>query len=254
MLTVVLLLFSCGDNNKAPGENRQITEKDLKGQIRTSLDSPVPTEAQKHRKQRSIKLIREMGIPCLEELPVVEDEKSIKPRTSEEVARRCLATAICAVKGETNDSKLISKVIYQYQAAGYFSPEETAFIKNDRPGRKELLKFSWRYECAHVMLWALGYLDEIEKPDKICNVRKEMGILRDKGSEDFIKDAKLRPLKEILDQADFYYRLHWGAVELRLKGKCSDMINEEIIMERHYALNWLIRYMNQSWDNISTDT
>ncbi|MFN5229343.1 MAG: DUF4272 domain-containing protein [Planctomycetota bacterium] len=23
---------------------------------------------------------------------------------------------------------------------------------------------------------------------------------------------------------------------------------------RHYALNWLIRYMDQEWDDVSTDT
>jgi len=30
--------------------------------------------------------------------------------------------------------------------------------------------------------------------------------------------------------------------------------NEEIIVERHRALNWLIRYMNQDWDDVTTDT
>ncbi|MEO7730336.1 MAG: DUF4272 domain-containing protein [Kofleriaceae bacterium] len=30
--------------------------------------------------------------------------------------------------------------------------------------------------------------------------------------------------------------------------------NEELITERHRALNWLIRYMGQSWDNVTTDT
>ncbi|MDR2636809.1 MAG: DUF4272 domain-containing protein [Zoogloeaceae bacterium] len=27
-----------------------------------------------------------------------------------------------------------------------------------------------------------------------------------------------------------------------------------VTMERHYALNWLIGYMDQEWDDISTDT
>jgi len=27
-----------------------------------------------------------------------------------------------------------------------------------------------------------------------------------------------------------------------------------VTLERHYALNWLIGYMEQEWDDISTDT
>ncbi|ABC30395.1 conserved hypothetical protein [Hahella chejuensis KCTC 2396] len=47
------------------------------------------------------------------------------------------------------------------------------------------------------------------------------------------------------------WALHWAAIELRMKGESNAAINEEIIMERHYALNWLIRYMNQGWDAIT---
>lgn len=61
-------------------------------------------------------------------------------------------------------------------------------------------------------------------------------------------------MSEILDQADYYYRLHWAVIELRLNGRSSGKANEEIIDERHKALNWLIRYMGQNWDDITTDT
>ena len=49
--------------------------------------------------------------------------------------------------------------------------------------------------------------------------------------------------------AELYYRLHWAAIELRLQGKKSDKIDEGIVRERHRALNWLIGYMEQKWDD-----
>lgn len=67
-------------------------------------------------------------------------------------------------------------------------------------------------------------------------------------------NARLRTMAELLEENDYYYCLHWAAIELRLKGKTNPRINEEIIMERHAALNWLIRYMNQEWDDVTTDT
>ena len=27
-----------------------------------------------------------------------------------------------------------------------------------------------------------------------------------------------------------------------------------VVMERHYALNWLIGYSDQEWDDVTTDT
>jgi hypothetical protein len=54
--------------------------------------------------------------------------------------------------------------------------------------------------------------------------------------------------------ADYYYRLHWAAIELRINNKESTKIDEGIIRERHRALNWLIRYLDQDWDEVTTDT
>lgn len=253
----IALLVAC--SRKEPSVDKktgypQVREEKLKGVVRTNLDSPNPTAAQLARRKGSIVVVKEMGLPWIEHLPVIEDETQIKPRTPDEVAARCLATAFCAVKGESDDQKLIDRLVKDYSAKSFFSPAEQQFLANPKPLRQDLASFAWRYECVHVFLWALGYLPKLNPPDQIANVPAEIGIIRDKGPERFTKDVKLRPMSEILDQADLYYRLHWAAIELRLKGQRNEKANEEIIMERHRALNWLIRYMNQSWDDVSTDT
>ena len=61
-------------------------------------------------------------------------------------------------------------------------------------------------------------------------------------------------MDQILNMADLYYHLHWAAVEIRLRGRESEKIHEGVIRERHRALNWLIRYMDQDWDDVETDT
>jgi hypothetical protein len=148
-------------------------------------------------------------------------------------------------------TQLVAKL---FAAKSFFSAAERAFFDNPAPSQRDRARFAWRYECAHVFLWSLGYLPELHPPDAIANVPREAAIFADKGPQHFAPDARLRPLHEILDQADLYYRLHWAAIALRLKGASSPNADEEIIMERHRALNWLIRYMGQSWDNVTTDT
>jgi len=31
-------------------------------------------------------------------------------------------------------------------------------------------------------------------------------------------------------------------------------LGEDVIVERHHALNWLIRYEDEEWDRVGTDT
>ena len=82
-----------------------------------------------------------------------------------------------------------------------------------------------------------------------------MSFLRDRDTAQFIKDAKLRPIGELLDETDLIYRYHWAVVDARLKQKeAPAKLDGGVIQERHYVLNWLVGYMNQAWDDISTDT
>jgi len=255
-INAILVLVLCMALAPSCGKSAYPTanEAELQGVVRTSLDSPDPTEAQLARRAKNNEAVKAMGLPCLEGLPVVEDDSTVIPRTPEEVASRCLAVALCAVKGETQDQALIDAMVIEFDAGGYFSPEEARFIRNTSPAEQERINFAWRYECAHVLLWALGYVDELKPPSEICDVAREMGYIRDAGKEGFVPNAKLRPMSEVLDMADLYYRLHWAAVELRISGKTSAAIDGGIIQERHRALNWLIRYMDQAWDNVTTDT
>jgi hypothetical protein len=231
-----------------------VDEKKLQGVVRTRFDSPNPTVSQLARRDRNNKIIRGLGLPVLESLPVVEDDNLVNLRTPKEVAERCVATTFCALKGEVQDQKLVDSLIKDYSAASFFSPDEQEFIANPAPSKQRLIDFCWRYECVHVLVWALGARDSLAGPGEGCPVPEDMKAIKNAGPTNFVAKAKLRPASEILDMADLYYRLHWAVIELRLHGKKSPAADEEIIQERHRALNWLIRYMNQDWDHVATDT
>lgn len=189
-------------------------EADLKGIARTRFDSPNPTAAQLARRAKNNKTIREMGLPVLEDLPAVEDEKTAKLRNPEEIAKRCLASTICAVKGETKDQALVDSLIKDYSAENHFSLEEQQFIKAKNPPQQELIDFAWRYECVHVFLWAMGLRDTLSPPNEICPVSDDMKLIKKLGPAKFVAEAKRRTPEQILDMADHYYRLHWAAIDL----------------------------------------
>lgn len=246
-------LTACsGEGEKYPTVN----EVDVQGTARTSLDSPEPSQVQLDRRKKNTQRIKSMGLPVLESLPVIEDEKVIKPRDAQQVAKRSIATVICAVKGETlgKDEALVKDLVKRYQANKFFSPEEKLFIGNKSPEQQEYIDHAWQYECQHVYLWALGHIEKLNPPGTICDVSNDVEAFQDQDVTNYINKAKLRSTTEIFDMADYYYRLHWAAIELRINNKETTKIDEGIIRERHRALNWLIRYLDQDWDEVTTDT
>lgn len=231
----------------------EVPESFLQGVVRTSLDHPNPTEGQLARKARSIQLLQEAGLLFLESLPVIEDASAITPRTADEIADRAIAVCLTAVKGEGLEQEIMLKIVTEWGADHLFTQDERAFILDENPGQADRAKFAWRYECLDVLLWALGYKEELPPPSEICDVPADVGVIKEQGTQ-LAQNGELRSIDEILDMADYYYRLHWTAIELRLNNQSRNELDEEIVMERHYALNWLISYMGQQWDDVTTDT
>lgn len=212
-------------------------------------------EEAKKRKERSEAILIEEGVPVNKHLPCVETEEEIKCRSINEIAYRALALLVVAVKGEGAEQSEIEKVIKEYNLESYFTPKEQDFIKNSSPAKHDSIQFTWRYEAAWVLLWSLGYVGELERPVAVCDVSKAVTFMMDRTLEQFIADAKLRPLSEILDQLDIIYRYDWAIVDARINNQEPPTdLDSGVVYERHYAFNWLVGYMEQEWDKITTDT
>jgi len=195
------------------------------------------------------------GVPTIAHLPVIEDSREAKLRTQDDIAKRAIAVCLTAVKGEGLEQVIIDSLVARYGADQFFSPKEAAFIKDPNPDQQERIQFAWRYECYWVLLWALGYVDSLDRPEEICDVVKAVGILRNRDTAQFLSDARLRSIASLLDEADLIYRYHWAVVNARLTNMESPAkLDPGVVQERHYVLNWLIGYMGQEWDEISTDT
>ncbi len=135
-----------------------------------ALTAPAFAEEAAERKARSIAQLQAEGVPVLESLPLIETEATALRRSEEEVVRRAIALAIVAVKGETGDHALGLALIDQFGAEGFFTPAERAFMDDPAPSEHDRVQFTWRYEGADVMLWALGISETLGRPDHIADV------------------------------------------------------------------------------------
>lgn len=213
------------------------------------------TEESIARKARSEEILRAEGVPILESLPVVDPVSNTRVRPSSEVANRTIALLMVSILGETSDLGLVQPLINEWQADPYFSPAERRFIESSPLTEFDRVQFSWRYECVWLLLWSLGLVQALGRPDRTVDVAAMATLVRELGPERLRSEARLRSTAQIVDVLDLTYRYHWAVVDARVNNRPAPArLDAGVVQERHYALNWVTRYLDQEWDDVRTDT
>ncbi|MDR3687988.1 MAG: DUF4272 domain-containing protein [Fimbriimonas sp.] len=207
------------------------------------------------RKSRSEQILRDAGILQIRALPGIETADQVEPRATIEIARRAICLLLVAARGSGLDVRTVRKLTAYHEMGGFFTKDEQAFLDSKRPKERAKAKFSWRTEASWVLLWALGFVDRLGLPSGQIEPWSAIEIVEANFVDGLVNNAKPRSIDEILDEADLIYRCHWAVrhaerSDVDIEGK----LEPGVTFERHHALNWLIRYENQDWDDISTDT
>ena len=215
------------------------------------------------RKARSERILVSEGVPVDNTLPLIQLSSGRRPRSNEEVAMRALCVLMTAMKAEGMDQTMVLRVVRQYGLAAHFTPVEKDFIRNATPTADETAavlsqcEAAWalKYEAAWVLLWALGFIDALSIPDQTCDINRAVACMRNrKNTESFINDAKLRPLSQLLDQADLIFRYHWSLTDAQQNQRDIPAgLKANVVNQRLGALNWLIRNPDQAWDDFGVD-
>ncbi|ODG93399.1 hypothetical protein BED47_03675 [Gottfriedia luciferensis] len=212
-------------------------------------------ELTNERKLKSELQLKKLGIPINENLPLTELDSDVNVRTKEEIIDRIIALTIVSAKGMGASNGEIDEFIEVFKAFDLFTDEEKIFIEKKSPKQREFIQYSWKIECIWVLLWSINIIQELGIPTNTCDVDLVYETVLSSTKEDLIKKTSLRGTNEILDSLDFTYRSHWADRDAQLNGsQIPSNFNEGVIYERHYTFNWLVNYMEEEWDAVSTDT
>jgi hypothetical protein len=246
-------LFGCGQAGTAA--------KKSSDQVIPSITKPVenitPTKDQHDRRMQSEMYCKVHGVPVYSNPNslFVDPENKVSIRTKDEVVDRALALCFIGLKSEGLGQKYLDVMNKDFNISTKLTAVEKAYATAKQPTEQQKIDANWRYESLHVMLWALGFIDTLMYPAQMCNVANDVKIIHDLTEKQFRERAKLRSKKEILDQADLILRIDWACVNARVKGEAQPgNLDKGVVFERHHSLNWLINYMQQDWDNVTTDT
>lgn len=178
-------------------------------------------------------------------------ELSDRVRSPEEVAKRTLVlfsllarafgAPVMEIKTWLKDCKLFEALtLWEKQYLDNFSPTE-----------RNNINVTWKSEALLVLVWALKLIDNLPPSDTQCDTSIFQRILppfNDLSEEEFINQAQLREEKTLFEMAHDLQNQHAKARSER------NLAHIEVLQERHYAINWIVGYCNQEWDDITTDT
>lgn len=215
-------------------------------------------EDQIARKEKSEKILEKENIKINIHLPCIESEIETTLRIPKEIAERVSVLAITNLVAFNTISAEEAVEYLQHNKLWDFTTDgEKEFLADPTDDRK--MYETWKCEGIWVLMWALNKVEKLDFPSEFCNLENinsdDYPVGKDKDPFDFINSINsTRTKSEILDAADLYYRYNWACVDARINGKQMEGINPGIVYERQYALNWLINYMNQDWDDVTCDT
>ena len=216
------------------------------------------------RKQESIAVLQSQNIPWIEHLPVIETADEVRLRSAEEIARRAIACLItiqlaCDRQNQENAEEsqiFMTGLLDRYGVRQYLTEKEKA-VFDGTADTQQLTNMIWKYEAYWTLIWALGLVGELAFPAEICDCQKAIEVVSGcETFEEFISGCQLRPIDELLDLTDLIFRYNWACVDARIHGReCPGGLNGEVVVERHWGLNWLVDLDGTNdWDHVSTNT
>lgn len=210
------------------------------------------------RKARSIATLKSRGVPFIPHLPQLGDDSEFAAREPHEIFRRMRARTVYFFRSQyAMDNVPIAEFRAAFNSLNAWddlSPEERACVESEQPTQRQLIDSSWAIESVKGLAWSLGLIDELSWPDSPCDVGQLVAVIKANPSADKLS---VRPLSQLLDQTDLYYRIHWACRQLvQLEGKpAPGGLNPSVAVERRKALEWLITGPDGcDWDDVEMST
>lgn len=222
----------------------------------------IKPKTAEERRSISNKKIKEQGIACFEQLPMIEDGSQVKLKSEDDICRRAIAclisTQVACDIGGGNDYEesrsLFTDYLKKFGVENSLNQKEKKLFDGSYD-MQDALDVSWSYESYWSLVWALGLVKDIEYPYDICDCEKAISmVIRCDSFEDFKSKCKLRDIEEILDMVDLYFRYDWATTENRIRPETPiGKLNPGVVVERRRGLEWLISE-ESDWNEISLDT
>jgi ribosomal protein L25 (general stress protein Ctc) len=187
-----------------------------------------------------------------EHLPLLESLQDLKPKSSAQVAARAVVAGYLAAVCFGAPQEKVRLDLERFSLWQHLSTEEQTLVSSPAASEQSKAFHRWLIESIHFMAWSLG----LAPLDHFTPCSETLASLLPKAGTDpaqFIASQNLRPIDELLQEADTLYMLHWFAVDANLNGQPNMRVVLPQISFRRHAADWVIG-VAEAWDDVSLDT
>ena len=169
-----------------------------------------------------------------------------------------LGTVVAAAHGAPHEE--LMEWLAEMSLVEQLTPNERALLTG-AASEQLTIDFSWQAERLVVLLWALHKIPVLPFPTpggSVAFIEELLPPYGDVSAAQFCETARLRSDDELFAAASELQELHVVARHRGLsrpdyRPKVPEL-DAEVVQERHHAINWLVGYCGQPWDQVTTDT
>lgn len=205
-------------------------------------------------KEQSEEKIKKYGAKINPNLPII-DYQGV--RNSDEIIKRVTIMAGMVYIAHQAPPSIIKGWIEEQDLFNYVTEFEKGILEKSEieVTPTEIMSLKWYVESLWALVWVLGINNNFRINEPVGdNLIQMVPDVRNKQDFSTLEAQTLmRNEKEIYEQVDLYYRLHWYLVDARLNGKKHNKLDEGTIMERRKALEWVVT-PGEEWEKIDLST
>lgn len=204
----------------------------------------------------TLKRLFQEGVPVNRGLPGIVLKQV---RSGRAVATRInILGVFLAIANDSKSLVFFKSLLRDQNMMSFLSGSEKDILDKEYLSNQEEIDLSWYQESLYALSWCLGIVPKMGSAKGEASIDSIFRYLPPEVElEEFIRTAKLIDEKLIVEELEYYYRLHWAVrhpeswgVFNRLKCKSYKI---SVIRERRRALEWVVDN-NLEWDDISLDT
>src|ERR1044071_7374426 len=185
-------------------------------------------------------------------LPLLEPLAELRPKLPSTVAARATAAGYVAAFCFGAPADNVRRDLQRFTLWEHLSTEEKTLISDPAVSEQSKTFHSWLIEAIQFMAWSLGLLT-VDHFDPCSDTLASQFPNAGTDPSHFIASARLRPIRELLQEVDTLYMLHWFAVEANLNAQPDEGVLLPRVSFRRHAADWVVG-VEEAWEDVSMDT
>ncbi len=176
---------------------------------------------------------------------MIEEERDVKLRSVHEICARIMILSYLNCIATQRD---LQPVVLDYlKTQGLWekvSAAEKILFEKPSFTEEDLDAIAWRAESIWVLLWCINKVDLLTIPTEEVDIDALFPLLPPfmEDPTEYMETVRVRSVSEILNEADFIFRLNWALSQNPLEG-----LHARIAFERYFAINW-VTSTRKEWD------